>query len=63
MSDNLTERLRPHVGDIISAAQAGDAGAKQIITLHRMWMASPRDPGAPALCEAAFDDWMKGRSK
>lgn len=55
----LADKLRPHVPAIELAASHGDAGAREIITLYQMHCACPSDPGAPALCEAAFDNWIK----
>lgn len=55
----LADKLRPHVKDIKQAALAGDGAAQNIITLYQMHVACPADPGAPALCEAAFDEWMR----
>lgn len=57
----LTEKLRPHVADLQNAAAAGDAGAQRVINLYRLFVACPADPGAPALCETVFDDWMAAR--
>lgn len=57
----LADKLRPHVRDIAKAADSGDKRALQIIQLYRMHQSCPNDPGAPALCEATFDDWMKER--
>lgn len=62
MSTNpLTEELRPHVKEIEADAAAGDVLAKQIISLYGMYCRCPSDPGAPGLCRAAFDDWMRSR--
>lgn len=58
---DITSRLRPYVSDIIASANGGNATAAQIISLHKMHVACPQDPGAPALCEAAFDDWLRNR--
>lgn len=58
----LTEKLRPHVRAIQDAAIAGDAKAKQVIDLYMLHVAQPSDPGAPALCHAAFDDWQRSRA-
>lgn len=63
MTDRLTEKLRPHASDIKAAAYAGDAKAIEIIKLHRMWCDVPHDHAAPALCEAAFDEWINKRSR
>ncbi len=56
---SLADTLRPHVQAIQSAAKNGDMKAQQIINLYGMHCRCPSDPGAPALCQAAFDDWMK----
>lgn len=58
----LADRLRPHVPAIVADAKAGDGRATQIITLYEMHRACPSDPGAPALCEATFEDWLKERT-
>lgn len=57
----LTELLRPHVEAIEAAVMKGDKQAAQIITLYQMHIACPRDPGASALCKAAFDAWRSKR--
>ena len=57
----LADKLRPYVDDIIADAEDGDKCAVQIIQLYRMHYVSPNDPGAPALCEAFFADWLKER--
>ncbi len=59
----LADKLRPHVKDIIAAADDGDKKAAEIISLYRMHQSCPRDPGAPALCEAAFMEWLKSQAK
>lgn len=59
----LGEKLKPHVPAVIAAHRAGDKAATQIITLYNMHVRCPADPGAPALCEAAFDEWMKSRNE
>jgi hypothetical protein len=57
--NELTELLRPHVAEIQSAAKNGDMKAQQIINLYKLYQTCPQDPGAPALCRAAFDDWRE----
>lgn len=57
----LADRLRPHVPEIQSAAEQGDRGAQQIISLYEMHRRCPSDPGAPALCAAALDNWLSSR--
>lgn len=61
--DNITDLLRPHVPAIIKAASAGDPRAAQIISLHGMHVRCPQDPAAPALCQAAFEDWLAHLAK
>lgn len=58
----LTEKLKPHVMAITTAANGGDKGALRIISLYEMHRACPSDPGARALCDAAADDWLRGLS-
>jgi hypothetical protein len=60
---SLAEKLKPHVKSIEFASKCGDTAATQIIKLYEMHRNCPSDPGAPALCEAAFDDWMRARRK
>ena len=59
----LTEKLRPWVERLLEAAGNGDAGATQVIELYRLYCDCPTDPGAPALCNAAFDDWLRARGE
>lgn len=59
--NHLTELLRPHVGALKAAADGGDGLARNVITLYEMHRACPSDPGAPALCEATFSDWLRAR--
>ena len=58
---SLADKLRPHVPEIQSQARGGNEKAARIIDLYQMHVACPSDPGAPALCEAAFDEWMKSK--
>lgn len=58
----LADKLRPYVPAIVDDAQNGNTNAQQIIALYRMHCDCPSDPGAPALCEAFFEDWKKGKS-
>jgi hypothetical protein len=37
----------------------GDRKAQQVIDLYPMHCSCPNDPGAPALCETAFEDRRK----
>ena len=55
----LADKLKPHVPAIQRDAANGNARAMEIINLYKMHCACPADPGAPALCEAAFDEWRK----
>jgi hypothetical protein len=55
----LTELLRGHRMALIKAASNGDMGAVQVIKLYQMHVDCPSDPGAPALCEATFKDWLR----
>jgi hypothetical protein len=55
----LTELLRGHRMALIKAATNGDIAAKEIIALYQMHVACLSDPGAPALCEATFKDWLR----
>lgn len=63
MINRLTERLRPYADQLKAASAAGDAGAKQVITLYNMHCDCPNDPGAYVLCDATFDDWLVIRNK
>lgn len=56
--NSLNDLLRPHVGKIMADAANGNETAKNIIALHRMYVTCSSDPGAPALCRAAFDEWL-----
>lgn len=58
---HVTDKLRPHVQDIIEAVWDGDQTAARIRDLYRMHRDCPGDPAAAALCLATFDEWMKGR--
>ena len=57
----LADKLRPYVEAIKADASMGGRLAYQIISLYQMHVSCPADPGAPALCEAVFDDWKKER--
>lgn len=57
----LADDLRPHVAEIVDAAASGNALAQSIIDTYRMHCASPGDPGAPALCQAYFTEWLKAK--
>lgn len=58
----LADKIKPYRDELISAHNAGDESATQVIKLYQMHCASPSDPGAPALCEAAFDEWLEARN-
>ena len=58
----LADKLRPHVAAIQQAAKDGDKRAAEIINLYQLHVAQPQDPAAPALCEAAFNDWLKSQN-
>ena len=55
----LADKLKPHVDAIKASAKSGNPRAQEIIQLYRMHCDCPSDPGAPALCEAAFEGWLK----
>lgn len=57
----LADKIRPYVEDIKKDAADGDQLATEIIHLYQMHVRCPQDPGAHALCEATFDDWLKKR--
>lgn len=63
----LQKRLEPHVTPILVDAanptRKNHAKAKQIIDLYRLHLACPSDPGAPGLCEAAFEEWLACQKK
>lgn len=61
--NELTELLRPHVGAIQQAAMAGNHHAQEVMSLYKMHCSCPSDPGAPALCRAAFEAWQKEKTK
>ena len=56
---NLADKLKPHVSAIQRDAANACPRAMEIINLYTMHRTSPADPAAPALCEAAFDEWRK----
>lgn len=57
----LADTLRPYVAELKNEAARGCAVAQNIIGLYRMHVACSSDPGAPALCKAAFDEWVSSR--
>lgn len=57
----ITDKLRPHVDAIKKSASLGNEKAQAIINLYTLHCACPSDPGAPALCEVAFNDWMRAK--
>lgn len=64
---DITDLLRPHVADLKADLDANNATVRQyaeaVISLHRMHVSFPSDPGAPALCEAAFEKWQQARAE
>jgi hypothetical protein len=58
---DLCTRIRPYHTEITKSAHDGNQKAKQIISLYRMYVSCPSDPGARGLCRAIFDDWLKER--
>lgn len=54
----LAEKLKPYVSQIIASAAKGNGKAQMVISLYNMHRACPSDPGAPALCEMMFRDWL-----
>ena len=63
MKNQLTELLRPHVGEIKLAAANGDKNAQDIIALYTMHMAAPSDPGAYGICTAIANEWIEKRNE
>jgi hypothetical protein len=59
----LADKLRPFVGRLVEDARRGNARAQRVIDLYRLYLACPRDPAAPNLCEAAFDEWLSGHRR
>jgi uroporphyrinogen-III synthase len=59
----LTAMLRPHVEAIKLSAFTGNARAREIINLYRLYLACPSDRAAAALCEATFKDWQRETSR
>ncbi len=59
----LTAKIKPHVPAIVKDAGNGCGKASNVITLYQMYIACPSDHAAPALCEAAFDDWFASAAK
>lgn len=54
----LTEKIKPHAVNIAKQANGGNSKAEAVISLHQMLVAKA-EPCALALCEAAFEDWLK----
>lgn len=59
----LADKLRPYVLAIQADAAKGNKAASETVSLYMMHCSCPSDPGAPALCEAAFGQWMKDRAR
>lgn len=59
----LADKLRPFVNELKEGAKNGNSYADQVIALYQMHCACPSDPGAPALCEEAFDRWKSDRDR
>jgi hypothetical protein len=57
----LADNIRPYVSEIVKEAADGKHDAREIIQLYQLHVACPQDPGAPALCEAAFNQWLEKR--
>lgn len=57
----LADKLRPYVKQLQEDANEGGWLAQQTIEMYKMHCSCPRDPGAPALCEAFFNDWLKAK--
>jgi len=60
---SLADKLRLYVDELRADAKRGDQVAERVVTLYRMHCSCPSDPGAPALCEAAFDEWKSNRNR
>jgi hypothetical protein len=60
--NELTKLIKPHVEELEREAKQGGEDARQVIILYNMHVKCPRDPGAPALCRAAFEKWQRDRS-
>ena len=63
---DITTKLKPHVKEIQADVTGDDVELKKhaaaIINLHGLHVKCPGDPAAPALCEAAFDEWKAARA-
>lgn len=57
----LADKIRPYVEVLKECAAAGESKAQSVISLYQMHVSCPRDPAAPVLCEAAFDDWLASK--
>jgi hypothetical protein len=57
----LTAKLRPHVDALKADAAAGDKDAQGVIRWYQMHCRCPGDPGAPVICEKAFEAWQQRR--
>lgn len=59
----LADKIRDYVPSIQKDAANGCESARQIINLYKMHCACPGDPAAPALCEAAFNEWKLAKTR
>ncbi|WP_276122679.1 hypothetical protein [Pararhizobium qamdonense] len=59
----LNAKIKPYVDELDEAVEAGDATAIRIRKLYIAHVADPSDLEAPALCDAALDEWLKARTK
>lgn len=55
----LADTLRPYVEKIKMDCAHGCAIAKHVIDTYHLHVSCPGDPAAPALCQAAFDEWRR----
>lgn len=62
MSDtNLIERLYRRGAEIGEQAARGNASARHVVRMYKMWDACPGDGMAKVLVEAAFQEWEDSR--
>lgn len=54
----LQAKLTPYVTALKHSADTGNAKAKQVISLYKMYTQCP-EVGAATLCEAFLEDWKK----
>jgi hypothetical protein len=60
---DLCSRIKPYVTEIKKSANDGNVRAQEIISLYRLHVNCPTDPGAAGLCGAAFDEWLRQMKK